>query len=288
MNAPFRWNLAKREQLGRLVQGEPPILSAEFMSELRTCAARVLAFASDADLVFIGRSPENLFDYLSGVLEITSWSDRCSLMNISLRVKTDQILGQAQPDTVALGRELFAAYGLSPEQIIHHPRPIAFIDLVATGKTFGHLAAFLTLWAREQQMNVRALKQKLRFVGITWRSKTSPKTWRWQQHVPWAGGFPPGHIKNVSIPGLLWSYWGNEQPKVTSSNPPWRWGTDAMRQPVHTSEHLAALNLAVYLYDRGNSMPERLAMAECLTTTKTPGMRERWYRSLILELRRAG
>jgi hypothetical protein len=285
MSIPFRWNLAKREQLGRLVTGEPIIPSSEFVPELRVCATRVIAFASDADLVFIGRSPENLFDYLSGILTTTSWADRCTLVNISLRVNAQVSLRQSYPAALPAGRSLLAAYGLSPESILQRPRPITFVDLVASGETFGHLATVLMEWAREEQLDVSALKQKLHFLGITWRTKTSPKTWRWHQQAAWTQDFSPRHIKNVSIPSWLWDYWGNEQAKVTSANPPWRWGSDTLDQPVRDSSHLAALNLALHLYHHGNSVTERLAFAEQLT--KAPAMREAWYRSLILDLRQA-
>jgi NAD(P)-dependent dehydrogenase (short-subunit alcohol dehydrogenase family) len=40
----------------------------EFAATLRKCGARILAFAGDADLFFVGRSPGGLFDYLSGIL----------------------------------------------------------------------------------------------------------------------------------------------------------------------------------------------------------------------------
>ncbi len=64
---PFRWNISKREQVPKA----PPIdfgaLWPYFEAELRACAARVIAAAGDTDWVFVGRSPEHLFDYLSGI-----------------------------------------------------------------------------------------------------------------------------------------------------------------------------------------------------------------------------
>jgi hypothetical protein len=283
MSIPFRWNIAKREQLGRLVTDKPVVPDAQFVLELRLCASRIIAFASDADLIFIGRSPENLFDYLSGVLTITSWADRCTLVNISLRLNAQAGLRQSYPDAILSGRALLAAYGLSPVEIIERPRPVALIDLVASGETFGHLATVLVEWAREDHFDISALKRKLRFIGITRRTKTSPKTWRWQQQVEWTKHFSSQSIKNVSISPWLWNFWGNEQQKVTLSNPPWRWGADTLSQPNRDPDHLAALNFALYLYDYGNSAVERLSFVDCLT--KMPAIRERWCRALLLELR---
>src|SRR6266545_172656 len=228
MSIPFRWNIARREQLGRMIAGEPLLPSADFVHALRLCGARVVAFATNADLIFIG---------------------------------------------------------LSPEQLLQRSRPVAFVDLVDSGETFGHLATLLLDWALERHLDPAAIKQKLRFVGITRRTQTSPKTWRWQQHVAWTKQFSPRQIKNVSIPSTLWRYLGNEQQKVTPSNPPWRWRTDALTSPVRDPAHLAALNLAVYLYDYGNAPNERRTFADCLA--QTPAIRERWYRALITDLRQA-
>jgi hypothetical protein len=285
MSLPFRWNIARREQLGRLIAGEPLLPSADFVHLLCLCGARVVAFASNADLFFIGRSPESLFDYLSGVFAGTTWAERCSLVNISLRVNAQTSFGQTYPHAVTSARTLLADYGLSPDQLLQRPRPVAFVDLVDSGETFGHLATLLLDWTVERHLDPAAIKHKLRFVGITSRTQTSPKTWRWQQHVRWTTQFSPKQIKNVSIPSTLWRYLGNEQQKVTQSNPPWRWGTDALTSPERDPAHLAALDLAVYLYDYGNTPVERRGFADCLA--QTPALRERWYRALITELRQA-
>jgi hypothetical protein len=285
MSTPFRWNIARREQLGRLITGEPLLPSADFVAALRVCGARVVAFAGNADLIFIGRSPESLFDYLSGVLAGTAWAERCTLVNISLRINSWASFEQFYPQAVAPARTLLADYGLAPEQLLQRPQPVTFVDLVATGETFGHLATLLLDWAQESQLDPAAIRRKLRFVGITHRSETSPKTWRWQQHAAWTTQFSARQIKNVSIPPELWDYLGNEQPKVTPSNPPWRWGTAALTSPVRDPAHLAALNLAVFLYDRGNASSERRTFADCLA--QTPAMRERWFRALITDLRQA-
>src|SRR5512145_1773951 len=210
LNRSFRWNIAKREQLGRLVVGEPVLPSVHFLPTLRACAAHVVAFAANADLIFVGRSPENLFDYMSGMFMGTSWAERCTLLPISLRVNAKAPLRHVYPAALAAGYDLLAAYTLAPDQILHRPRPIAFIDLVASGETFGHLATVLVERAHAQQVDVPALKQKLRFIGLTWRTKTSPNTWRWQQHHPWTTRFAHHQIKNGSIPAWLWAYWGNE------------------------------------------------------------------------------
>jgi hypothetical protein len=66
MTVPFRWDLSRREQLGRLVEGEAGPSYEGFLDDLRRASVRVTALGGDHRFVFAGRSPESLFDYLSG------------------------------------------------------------------------------------------------------------------------------------------------------------------------------------------------------------------------------
>lgn len=65
---PFRWNLTHRNHLGNLLDGERSATYNNFDDELLRCSSRIMAFAGDSDLVFVGRSTESIFDFLSGLL----------------------------------------------------------------------------------------------------------------------------------------------------------------------------------------------------------------------------
>ncbi len=65
---PFRWNLASRNYIGSLAEGEKAYVYEEFFEHILPCCARILSFAGDCDLLFVGRSPESIFDHLSGVV----------------------------------------------------------------------------------------------------------------------------------------------------------------------------------------------------------------------------
>src|SRR5215510_8083104 len=82
---PFRWNITNQMYLGSLVKGEKAEVYKEFFDQLLPCCSRVLAFAGDADLIFVGRSPESIFDHLSGLLFETSWFQRLELLQFSMR-----------------------------------------------------------------------------------------------------------------------------------------------------------------------------------------------------------
>lgn len=280
---PFRWDVSRREQLGRLVEGEPAEHYRGFVDDLRRCCTRLVALGGDSLLVFVGRSPESIFDYLSGLLAATSWSERLVLLNLSMRTTSAADVARERPHALAALREQFRALGLGPAEIAASPRPVAFLDLVWQGSTFGHLHGLLMDWARDDGVDLHAVRRRIRFVGITERLKNSPNTWRWYQRVEWRGDYPPGALRSVSIPWHLWTYLGDSQKKVSPSNAPDRWGTDEMLSPPRDPDHLAALRLALHLYERGRERAERDAFAAGLAAQ--PEMRHRWLRQLVLELR---
>ena len=129
---PFRWDIGRRSQLGSLPHVAPPETYPEFEDDLLACAARVLAFAGDSDLVFVGRSPQPLFDLLSGLLLDTSWNDRLRLLNVALRH-----VGTPTQEQLRAIYPYFAEVGLEPHTLARRPRTVALVDVVDTGQTFG-------------------------------------------------------------------------------------------------------------------------------------------------------
>ena len=279
---PFRWDITRREQLGRLAGGERAESYPEFEADLREAAARCVAAAGDSDLVFVGRSPESLFDYLSGVLLDTSWAGRLSLVNLSLRGSTMEEM-RADPARRAAFREHLAQLNLDPPTLYLRERPAALIDLVASGSTFGSLTELLLDWACEEGIELDGLRRKLRYVGVTWRTKTSPNTWRWHQSARWLGRHRSS-VQNVSIPGRLWDFLGNRQDKVARWHPPWRWDDGQAGTPPREAEHLAALRQAVAVFARGCDREDREGFVSVLVQQHR--FREAWCRALVQELRR--
>lgn len=285
---PFRWDVRRREQLGRLLQAPPPKRPywyvpprfRQLLPEVRACAARVLARAGDARLVFVGRSPENLFDYLTGALADTPWADRCDLLSVSMQGMWRWV---PAPALRAL-RQQHAAFGLHPAAIASAPRPVAFVDLVSSGGTFGELSAFLSHWARHEGVDVHAVRRRLRWIGITERTRNSPNTWRWFQRVDWASDYPRSALRGVSVDYWFWSWLGNHQDKTMPSNTYNRWGTEDLAHPEHAPERLEALRVAYKLHEAARRRDERERFAAELV--QRPEMREPWLRSLVIALRR--
>lgn len=215
---------------------------------------------------------------LSGLLLGTSWDDRLSLLNISLGWWSP---GGEQP---RLLHPYLAEVGLEPDALARRERPVALIDVVDTGATFGDLVEIIADWARRENVEWRAVARKLRIVGVTWREKTSPKTWRWQQHAEWVERLPLSEIKNVSAPSRFVSFLATDAPKTSSSFRSDRWGDEESALPERHLESRQALALAVHLFDLGRTDDVRRRFAR--TLAEQPAMTESWFRSLILEIKR--
>ncbi|WP_293912030.1 hypothetical protein [Deinococcus sp.] len=279
---PFRWTLSRPEGLVRRPDSGP-LTPLYLFSELRSCAARVVGAAGERDLIFLGRSPESLFDYLSGVLHGTAWEGRLDLLLYSNRGNRVDAIRRDHPGAIEAMRAQFTEAGLAPAQLLTRPRPVAIIDLVAEGGTFEGFSDFLEAWSAELGVNLRAWRSRLRFVGIVRQRKNSPNAFRWQQHAPWLDRYPPGTACNVSVPSPLWNYLGNTQMKVTPSNPPRLWGRSELLSPPRQEEHLEALQAAAQRYTSGTDLAERARFAALLSGQRS--MRERWCRELVLALR---
>jgi hypothetical protein len=284
MGQPFSWSSVKHRLAGQPPTefDLPPEAPPHFVKGIQRCAARVLALSGNADMIFLGRSPESIYDYLSGVLEGTSWESRCRLLNYSNRNQPLKQLRSSFPAAVKAMRAQLRWFALEPCQFQFRV-PAALVDLVYQGSTLGHLTEFLFSWAREEGLDVSVIKRKLRFVGITLQTKTSPKTWRWQQQVPWARQFSSRAIKNVSIPGQLWCYLGNEQSKVFQSNPPAKWTDISVQLRSRFGARTCAQQVALYMYNQGRDRKQRQDFLKLLTAE--PAIRYRWLRTLMLEIR---
>jgi len=282
----FRWNISKREQLGKLIDGsiEEIYYPENFMDELLKCCARIISFSDNSEFVFIGRSPESIFDYLSGLLCDTSWHDRCLLFNYSNRDYDVKYLRKFYKGSIFEIRKQLTECNLSPYELIQKKRAVSFVDIVSSGRTFTHFIEIFFDWINEVKCDRKAVLKKIRFIGITIKEKTSPNTWRWHQNLEWTEEFRSGQIKNVSLEGSIAFYLAGVQNKTILSNNPERWGDEIMKQPPRDEGNIEALKFACKLFQCGSTGEHRLRFAHYLA--KEPGMKLPWFRKLINELRR--
>jgi hypothetical protein len=278
-NRPFRWDLVRPDQLGSMLDGVE-VSPLFFLDGLVECAARVLGQCADGELYFVGRSVDSLYDLLSGALADTTWSSRLHPLPLSLYGLSGQGFNAEELRQL---RTNLTAEGLAPAELMRG-RPTVFVDLVYRGSTFENLYAVLREWIDDEHAQWDVIRRQLRFVGITWRTKTSPNTWRWQQHADFAGELPATAIRNVSLDGRLWSYFGNTQPKTAESFRRTRWSDSDVAEPRRAEEARLALAEAVQLVAAARTPDVRRALADELG--RQPAMSERWLRDLQLSLRK--
>jgi hypothetical protein len=280
---PFRWDLARRSQLGSLVDEAPPAVCTHLCEPLLPCAVRVLAFAGDADLVFVGRSPQSLFDLLSGLLFETSWLERLTLLHFSMGRRTDRVKIEAKhPQAIPALREYLKVLGLEPAAIASRGRPVTLVDWIQTGGTFRNLVELLHSWSVETGHDWNSVRRRLRVVGITEQTHNSPNTRRWQQHAGWIHLLPKGAVKNVSMEHGWWEYFAQFQYKTTISHTPERWALDEI-YPGREKEQLTALRIAHGMFETGRLRPTRQEFASMMA--RQPAMKEGWFRDLVREVR---
>lgn len=311
---PFRWDISHPEKLGSILTNgteayttPPPshyrAIYPGFLEALLVCAARTLALAGDADLVFVGRAPESLFDLLSGLLAGTSWQhapdQRLTLLRFSIGDPETADLHRLPPQRVTALRVYMDSIGLSPAKILVRKRPVALTDLICNGTTMHQLLLFIEKWTLEEKRDWPAIRRKLRVVGIMnrhdenpprprWRRRRDGYTtyWPWHDEAEWKTELlERGALREVAISSELWDFLGNWQVKTTPSYSPEEWGTEEASRPDHALYYLVALRAARQLYEAGCQEHTRQRFAECLATEDT-GMQNAWCRRLVREIRK--
>jgi len=280
---PFRWNLAKREQIGALADVAAAETYPGFAEHLRTTAALVLARAGDSDLVFVGRSPECLFDYLSGMLAQVPGAPSLTLFHFSAPYEPAYAVAKTHRDELDALFAYFVSERLDPQAIATYGKQVRFIDVVSTGQTFGRLVELLHHWTHQQGADWNVVQRRIGFVGLTHQSTAGPNVWRWWQHQAWVKALTKTPIKNVSVPGDFWGFIANSDAKVTPSHWLKRWASIDATMPCRDDHRLRALRLALDNYDSGRDRDERARFIRELTQASE--MREAWLRSLVLRLR---
>ncbi|WP_245724784.1 hypothetical protein [Micromonospora citrea] len=283
---PFRWDLATPDQLGSMLAGtaEPNLW---FVDDLVECAGRTLARSGNGDLLFVGRSLDSMFDLLSGALAGVSTEQRLARLPFSFARRPIEAGGQRwrlpalTAGQRAAARRVLTELGVTPQALARRNRPVVFVDVVWEGSTFTELFNLLDEWVIEAREPWDVVRRKLRFVGVTRRLKTSPKTWRWQQHAGWARRLPARAVVNVSLDRTVWSYLGDHQTKLTRSFRPDRWHLPD-DGPNREDETRQALAEAVALVGYGRSPLGRRGLAKAIAGE--PALAEPWLRSLARQL----
>jgi hypothetical protein len=284
VRVPFRWDLMTPDQLGSLLAdtADPNLW---FLDDLIACAGKVLARSGNGDLIFVGRSLDSMFDLLSGALAHLAIDTQLARLPFSFQRQPIQLgpprrwrVPPLTPTQRFAARQVLSDVGISPADLARRTRPVTFVDVVSEGWTFTELFDLLDAWITETRQPWGVFRRKLRFVGVTIRRKTSPNTWRWQQHAPWTRRLPSGAVVNVSLDGYVWSYLGNHQIKLTRSYRPDQW-TATADGPGRDEKTRQALAEAVAVMSYGRTTAGRRAIARAIDGE--PALAQPWLRSLV-------
>ena len=228
---PFRWDLVTPDQLGSLLGGTG-VPDLWFLNDLVACTGKVLARSADGDPVFVGRSLDSMFDLLGGALG--DRTDGRQLRRLPLSFQRPGVGSWRRwhrrpltPAEQAQARRIFTAAGVTPHGLARRQRPVTFVDVVYRGSTFTDLFDLLRAWIDEERAPWPVVRRKIRFVGVTSQHKTSPNTYRWQQHPTWTRQLPARAVLNVSLHPAAWSSFGDHQTKLTRSFRPEQWLAEA-------------------------------------------------------------
>jgi len=286
VTAPFRWDLITPDQLGSLLEGtvEPDVW---FAPALVRCAGKVLARSGGGDLFFVGRSLDSMFDLLGGALSQVPDGQVPYRLPFSFErpaVRVGAWRWRARPLNaveITQARRVLSGLDLTPQALVRRARPATFVDVVARGSTFTELFTLLRDWIERERAPWATVRKKIRCVGVTSRTKTSPNTFRWQQHADWTRRLPARSVVNVSLQPEVWSYLANHQTKLTRSYRPERWLAE-VEDPARDDRTRQALAEAVALVQYGRSPQGRKTLA--LAIDGEPNLNQPWLRSLVRHL----
>jgi len=282
---PFRWDLVTPDQLGSLV-ADNATPDLWYLDDLVECTGRVVARSGDADLIFVGRSLDSMFDLLGGAL--ADLDDHRQVRRLPLSFQRDWVDSgrrwRRRPLSVAeqaQARRILAAVGVTPHALARRHRPVAFVDVVHVGRTFTELYGLLRTWIDRHHGSWPVIRRKLRFIGVTSQVRTSPNAYRWHQHVSWPRELPARAVVNVSLNPSVWSYLGDVQIKLTRSYQPDRWLARA-DGPDRAERTRRALAEAVAIVAHARGADGRRALARAMSGE--PAMAEPWLRTLVARL----
>lgn len=221
-----------------------------------------------------------MYDLLTGALEHSPWDGQLLRLPVSCTADTEW-----SPADRRRFREHLASVGLEPYALARRKRPIALVDVVAQGRSFGTLHRHLAGWIEETREPWAVIRRKLRYIGVTVRGPSSPNTWRWQQDPDndWVRTLPAGHVTNVSVDYSVWTHLADSQPKINESFPHWNWFDEPSTTAPRHHKLARALEEARYFTEAGRSTGVREELIRLMA--REPGFAGREQRRIALALR---
>jgi hypothetical protein len=281
VSLPFRWDLGRSEQLGSLLHGQVAEAYPQFTQDLLQVGVDCLAMSSNADLYFVGRSPDSVYDYLCGISARSWWRSRLHALPFSCYYSDAETIQKQYPNRYQGLIRYFAQLGILPAQILARPRAIALVDLVSQGRTMENLLDLLYLIARDSKITWEAVRNKIVIIGFISPLHRSGRKRGHQQTIVERIRHP--RVRLLVTPERFWCYIGNEQPKIAASFTPECWEGTKRLKPRYEATTMEALRLEHAVYQLGLNQQQRYLFASGMGRSQSMGYR--WFRELKSTLR---
>ena len=217
------WTQVRKKALAQLVSKAYTDEFYNYREQLLDVCADIIAASGGDDLVFVGRSPEILYDFMESLLEDTRAAPSTTLLPFSLRDESSGAINRINrldAESIDAIEEHFSELNLSPHDIATHEGTFSFVDCVCWGTTFGNLEDTLTLLAKRQSISF--VKTKVRYIGIT-KESLGWTHWRNDEESKGATFFNEGRAKVVTVSAQLWEHLANSSSKTMKSFRPEHW-----------------------------------------------------------------
>lgn len=274
------WLEARDGALERLVARARSLEYYGFRDQLLEACAEVLARSGGAAVVFLGRSPENLYDLLSALFSATRRAPQMLLLPFSFRDGTSGITGSLSRSALdGIAAHLQQA-GLDPGGILARPGGVVFVDCVCWGTTFGNLDELLSRLAIRSGLDTELVASRVRYLGLT-KASLGWTHWRDDEESRGARFFREGRAAVVPVASRLWRHLADLAPKTMDSYTLEQWG-QVPRLPALDERCAEAVRLAAELRRFGGSRDVRRGFAGMLT--RRAGSERPWLRSVVVSL----
>lgn len=114
---------------------------------------------------FFGRSPENIYDFMSGVFDkLEDWRRRLHHVNISMKYYEGyDKLNKTQMNYI---KKYLIKCGLHPKQIIQRKRRTCIVDFIYSGNTIDNFTLFMEQWVKSEKLSLADMQNKFEFILI--------------------------------------------------------------------------------------------------------------------------
>ncbi len=255
---------------------DPAIKFTKYIKDIIETSAKILNYCRDGDIFFIGRSPENIYDFLLGALD-SPWKDRLHLVLISMAGYEDyNSLSSMQKSSI---QSYLTNCGLHPQAIISRKRRTCLVDFVCRATTIDNFLLFMGKWVLEEKLSLGDMQSKIETILIQKQSDfKSSNNELYDAHYINYYGWGKNSLHVFPVTDSFWLDCCDNLEKITLSYVVDAWGDseyiEAMNYPDHKGKEHAYVS---YLY--GQSKRGRKFLISHII--KQDSMRFLWFRSII-------